>query len=128
MVLKLLVQCVLGIAVGMYGYLIPGYINLAVLQLGLGKNVHAIRKTLLVISIIEIPYCFLCMSGVQWLMQQALILLIIKWVLAIMLFALAFLTILDTRKKHKDVIIKSDAMDQNQIKKLLFFAVYNPFQ
>ncbi len=128
MIAKLIIQCLLGIAVGVYGYLIPGYINLSILQLGLGKNVKAIRSTLLIISIIEIPYCFLCMSGMQWLMQQSLILLIIKWVLAIMLFVLAFLSFRDAHKTQKNISIQHEALDQSQIKKLLFFAIFNPFQ
>jgi threonine/homoserine/homoserine lactone efflux protein len=128
MIAKLIIQCLLGIAVGIYGYLIPGYINLSVLQLGLGKNVKAIRKTLIIISLIEIPYCFLCMSGMQWLMQQSIILIIIKWVLALMLFILAFFSFRDANKKQNEVQIKNEEMDQTQIKKLLFFAIFNPFQ
>lgn len=128
MLIKLLLQFVIGISVGIYGYLVPGYINLAVLQLGLNANKKAIRITLLLISLIEIPYCFFSMSGMHWLMQQELILNSIKWILAMMLFVLAFFSFRDVMKKKTEVVIKKDALDMKQIKKLLLFATFNPFQ
>lgn len=128
MILKLILQFVIGLCVGIYGYLVPGYINLAVLQLGVNKNLKAIRITLLIISLIEIPYCFLCMSGMHWLMQQHLVLLVIKWLLFAMLLVLAIISFWDSRKEHSEIKLKGESMDNKQIKKLLFFAVFNPFQ
>lgn len=128
MIEKWILQLIIGIAVGIYGYLVPGYINLSVLQLGFNKNKQLIHKILIIIAIIEIPYCFLCMSGMQWLMQQATILLIIKWLLVIMLFGLALLTCFEARKQSKVIHIERGTMDNKQINKFLFFAIFNPFQ
>jgi threonine/homoserine/homoserine lactone efflux protein len=128
MLVKLLLQIILGIGVGIYGYLVPGYINLSVLQLGLSKNRKAIWKTLTIVSIIEFPYCYLCMNGMQWIMKQQYFLFIIQWLLVIMLLALAFHVFKDAKQKHETKIIEGKNMDTKQVNKLLFFAILNPFQ
>ncbi len=128
MLSKLLLQFLIGVGVGIYGYLVPGYINLSVLQLALNKNKKAIRTTLIIISLIEIPYCFLCMSGMQWIMQQQILLLIIKWLLAAVLLFLAIYTVIDTRKEKDKIQVKNKEIDGKQIKRLLVFAIFNPFQ
>ena len=128
MLIKIILQCILGLGVGLYGYLVPGYINLSILQLGIDKNKKAIWQTLLIISIIEIPYCYFCMSGMQWIMEQHLFLLIIKWLLVVFLFALSIFTFLYANKTHKLNVVETKNLDTRQINKLILFAVFNPFQ
>jgi hypothetical protein len=123
-----LLQLILGIAIGIYGYLLPGYINLTVLQLSLDKNTSLIRKVLMIVSLIEIPYCFFCMSGMQWLMQQSMILLIIKWILVVMLFLIALLAFREAGGRAKQVQLQETSINRQQVNKLLFFAIFNPFQ
>ncbi|MBK7763017.1 MAG: LysE family transporter [Bacteroidetes bacterium] len=126
--LKLLLQFCIGIAVGIYGYLVPGYINLSVLQLGLQNNRKQLAKVLLILSLIEIPYCFLCMSGIDWLVSHHEILFIIKWLLVIFLLVFAFITLLDAKKSPVQSHAKSSPLDQKQIRRLIWVAIFNPFQ
>ncbi len=128
MFFKLILQFIIGLGVGIYGYLVPSYINLAVLQLALNKNTKAIRKTLMIVSLIEIPYCFLCMNGMQWIMQQQILLLVIQWLLVAVLFSLAIYTLYDARKEKKEIALETKELDNKQINKLLAFAIFNPFQ
>ncbi len=128
MFLKLSIQFIIGIAVGIYGYLIPGYINLTVLQLGLQKNTSALWKTLIILAIIEIPYCIICMNGMQWFMQQTLVRLIVQWLIVAIMILLAILSFLETRKEHEQKTIDTTKVDSKRINRLLLLAIFNPFQ
>lgn len=128
MMLKLVVQFILGVGVGLYGYLTPGYINLGILQLSIRSEKKMLTKALLIISLVEIPYCFVCMSGMKWLMQQETLLLIIRWLIVAILFLMVVLTLIDSKKPAKDLDMGKKAEDKQFFRKLLFFAIFNPFQ
>ena len=128
MLLKLFLQFIIGLGVGVYGYLTPGYINLSILQLSSSKQQTTLMKALILIAIIEIPYCILCMSGMQWLMQQLLLMKIISWLIVIVLFMMAILTIIEASKVSKVNQIQEAEMDKSKYKKLFFFVIFNPFQ
>ena len=128
MILKLLLQFAMGIGVGIYGYLVPSYLNLAVLQLSLSKKKKAVWTVLLIISIIEIPYCFLCMNGMHWIMKQETFLLVIKWLLAVVLLGLAVMNFITARKEKKEEAVDEKKLDPKQIRKLILLAIFNPFQ
>ncbi len=115
----LILQFLIGIVVGIYGYLMPGYINLSVFQLGMQVHKKVLYQVLLIISIIEFPYCFLSMSGMKWLMQQDIVMLVLKWLIVVVLFIVAIISFLDARKQHETKAFSTDKLEGNQIKKLL---------
>ena len=118
----------IGILVGIYGYVMPGYINLSVFQLGMQVHKKALYQVLVIIAIIEFPYCFLSMSAMKWLMEQDVILLILKWLIVAVLFIVAFISLLAAKKKSISQAVPSENLDRKQINKLIAFAIFNPFQ
>ena len=128
MILKLILQFLIGIGVGVYSYLSPGYINLGVMQLSGSERNRHLLKTLILISLIEIPYAVGCLSGMQWLMQQQTLMLIIRWLIVAVLFLMAALTLYDAGKEAKKRDADDTAMDKSKFIKLLVFVIFNPFQ
>jgi hypothetical protein len=128
MLIKLLLQFIIGIGVGVYGYVIPSFINLGVFQLSMSHSLRQLRKVIIIISLIEIPYCFVCMSGMEWLVQHESILLYIRWLIVAVLFLMAIITWIDATKRQKDVQIDSKPIESKQLNRLLFYAIFNPFQ
>lgn len=128
MLLKLLIQFLLGIGVGIYGYLLPSYINLGVFQMSMNHAMAKVHRIIFIITLVEIPYCFVCMSGMQWLMQQSLILLFVRWLIVLVLLAMAMVTFLDARKKHGPVPAEVKPLEAGQVRRLLVYAIFNPFQ
>ncbi len=128
MLLKLLLQFIIGIGVGVYGYIIPSFINLGVFQLSMSHSLRQLRKVIIIISLVEIPYCFVCMSGMEWLIQQKSILLYIRWLIVGVLFLMAIITWIDATKKHKEVQVETKQIEGKQLNRLLLYAIFNPFQ
>ncbi len=128
MLFKVILQFFIGIIVGIYGYLLPSYINLAVLQLATTKHNRAVWRIIAIISIIEIPYCFFCMRGMKWFMSEHLVQLIVQWVIVIALLLLAFLSWRDAGKPPKSAQLNESAVSDTKEKKLLLVAIFNPFQ
>ncbi|MEZ5046021.1 MAG: LysE family transporter [Chitinophagaceae bacterium] len=123
---KLVLQFIIGFAVGIYGYFMPGYINLQILQYGTYKKNHTIWKIIFIISLVEIPYCFFCMSGMNWLMQQGTLLLFIKWIIVALLVFMALLSFKDAGKRK--ATYSESEQQAVHVNKLLWFAIFNPFQ
>ncbi len=128
MLIKLLLQFIIGIGVGVYGYIIPSFINLGVFQLSMSHSLRQLRKVIIIISLVEIPYCFVCMSGMEWLIQQKSILLYIRWLIVGVLFLMAIITWIDATKKHKEVQVETKQIEGKQLNRLLLYAIFNPFQ
>ena len=128
MLLKLLLQFIIGIGVGVYGYIIPSFINLGVFQLSMSHSLRQLRKVIIIISLVEIPYCFVCMSGMEWLIQQKSILLYIRWLIVGVLFLMAIITWIDATKKNKEVQVETKQIEGKQLNRLLLYAIFNPFQ
>ena len=127
--LKLILEFIISIGVGIYGYFVPSYINMSVLQLGTLRSTKSLYKVLVVISLIEIPYCFFCMSMMQWILQQHILLLVIKWLIVVILLFLAGLNLFETKKKSKHTPLENvNVMEKKQVNKLLLLAIFNPFQ
>lgn len=128
MVLKFVLQFLIGLLVGIYGYLVPNYINLGVFQLGMNKRSREIQKVIIIIALVEIPYCFVCMNSMQWIMQQSLFLIFIKWLIVVLLFVLGIVGFLHAKKKNKAIEQPNDSISNLEINKLLWLAIFNPFQ
>lgn len=128
MILKLVLQFLIGLGVGIYGYLMPGYINLSVLQLSTNKLKRELDMAILLIAVVEIPYCVLCMSGMQWLMQQEWLMKTISWMIVGVLFLMVILTLIDSKKESKKNAVDAAVISKGQYRKLFFFVIFNPFQ
>lgn len=124
----LIVQFLIGILVGVYSYLMPGYINLKVLQLGMDLDKKKLKYSLFIISIVEIPYCFVSMNSIQWLTKQDYILEVLKWLIVLVLVIVAIITILDANKVKEIQSVPTEKLNQSQLNKLLLFVIFNPFQ
>lgn len=128
MILKLILQFIIGLGVGLYSYLTPGYINLSVMQLSTNRQKNILFWTLILISIVEIPYAVACLSGMQWLMQQEVLLKVISWLIVVLLFVMAMLALYESKKESKQVNVDESVMDKGKYTKLFLFVVFNPFQ
>ena len=128
MILKLILQFIIGLGVGLYSYLTPGYINLSVMQLSTNRQKNILFWTLILISIVEIPYAVACLSGMQWLMQQEVLLKVISWLIVVLLFVMAMLALYESKKESKQVNVDESVMDKGKYTKLFFFFFFNPFQ
>lgn len=128
MVIKLVLQILIGFLVGIYSYLMPGYINLAVMQLGITHHYREVWRTIIIISLIEIPYCYFCMLGMNWFMSNSLLQMIVQWTIVIALLILAILSFIDAQKKSGSFKYQTERATGGQKKKLLVVALFNPFQ
>jgi threonine/homoserine/homoserine lactone efflux protein len=128
MVIKLVLQIFIGLLVGIYSYLMPGYINLSVMHLGITHHQREVWRTILFISLIEIPYCFFCMLGMNWFMSNPQIQMIVQWTIVIALLILAILSFADAQKKSSRAKNQTERETIGQKKKLLVVALFNPFQ
>lgn len=128
MVIKLVLQIFIGLLVGIYSYLMPGYINLSVMHLGITHHQREVWRTIVIISLIEIPYCFFCMLGMNWFMSNSLLQMIVQWTIVIALLILAILSFIDAQKKSNTTKNQSALETSGQKKKLLVVAIFNPFQ
>ena len=124
----MLLQFLIGVGVGIYGYLMPGYINLGIFRLSLLHHRSAIVRILWLISLLEIPYCFVCMSGMQWFMQQDWLLVLIRWLIVVALLMMAFFTYRDSQDSANQPEENTQDTNAPAMKKLLLFAIFNPFQ
>jgi len=77
----------LGFALGFMGYLPPGNINMAVVQLALKGEQTRLRLFLVFASIMEFLYCFGCLWSLGLLMRQPHLVLVMQWT-AVFVFAL----------------------------------------
>ena len=128
MLFKLIIQFILGIGVGIYGYLVPSYINLGVFQISMSHSRNDLRKVLLIISLVEIPYCFVCMSAMDWIMEQQVFLLFVRWLIVVVLLVMAFFTWKKALKIKSEETKEEQALVTSDMKRLILYAIFNPFQ
>ncbi|HPI54997.1 MAG TPA: LysE family transporter, partial [Chitinophagaceae bacterium] len=103
-------------------------INLAVMHLGITHHNREVWRTIAVISLIEIPYCYFCMLGMKWFMSNTILQMIVQWTIVIALLILAGLSVKDANKKSNSSPSHSNSVVSGQQKKLLLIAIFNPFQ
>ncbi len=128
MIFKLILQFIIGVGVGIYSYLTPGYINLSVMQLSTNNQKNILLKAILLISLVEIPYAVSCLSAMQWLMQQDVLMQIISWLIVIVLFLMTGVTLYESRKESKQKSVEKGVMDKGKYTRLFLFVIFNPFQ
>jgi len=77
----------IGFGLGFIGYLPPGNINLTVVQLALHDTKSRLRSFILIATIMEFLYCLGCLVGLDLLMQQPVLVIVLQW-LAVVIFTL----------------------------------------
>lgn len=123
------VQFFLGMLVGLYSYLMPGYINLSIFQSALSHPNSTTQRLVVLITLVEVPYCFGCMLGIHALTEGTQVLLVIRWMLVGMLLLLFVLSLRDYFKKRKQhTTFATTSASGLSLKQLFFFIVFNPFQ
>ncbi|QLH45047.1 MAG: hypothetical protein HWD58_05235 [Bacteroidota bacterium] len=95
------VQFVLGVLVGLYSYLMPGYINLSIFQSAMSHANSTTQRLVWLIAVVELPYCFGCMYAIHTLTSGTQVLFVIRWMLVGMLLLLFVLSLKDYFKKHQ---------------------------
>lgn len=129
MLLKIILQFIIGIGVGVYGYLMPSYINLGVMQLAMTTSKTFLRNILLIVSLVEIPYCFLCMSSIEWLVGKSYVLFYLRWLIVVVLFAMGITALVQALKKSSSEQTQMHSIDSSiHVRRLIVYAIFNPFQ
>lgn len=127
MLLSYILQSFIGLLVGIYSYLSPGIINIQVFQLATTAKFRKVLLVLMVISLVEIPYCLLCMSGFKWIITFSWINLVLQWAIVLVLLIMAVLTFRQARR-HQTLVTEEPIVPTFSLKALLLFAIFNPFQ
>jgi threonine/homoserine/homoserine lactone efflux protein len=125
--LSYILQFFIGLAVGLYSYLSPGIINIQVFQLATHSAFRKVLFVLLVISLVEIPYCLLCMLGFKWIATITWFNNLLQWAIVLVLFFMAWFTYRQAMK-NKKVPHDTAIVSAMSMKALLLFAIFNPFQ
>lgn len=124
----LFLQLLSGFLVGIYSYLMPGYINMNVLHIGSKRNHNSLFKIIGIISLVEIPYCLVCMSAIGLLTHYKWILNIVAWLIVLALILMSVFTWIDAKKNHHKIKNIDDKVEKNISGKLIGFIIFNPFQ
>jgi threonine/homoserine/homoserine lactone efflux protein len=111
----------LGFILGFVGYLPPGNINLAVVRLAISHTRGRLWGFIAFATIMEFLYCLGCLTGLDLLMQQPNLVIVLQW-LAVFIFAgLGLLSIF-----HDEDAVKIPAL--SGFGRGIFAAVINPLQ
>ena len=76
-----------GFMLGFMGYLPPGNINLTVVQLALHDSKNRLWAFIIFATVMEFLYCLGCLTGLDLLLRQPHLLIVLQWA-AVFLFAL----------------------------------------
>lgn len=124
----ILLQLFSGFLVGIYSYLMPGYINMNVLHIGSKRNQNSLFKIIAIITLVEIPYCLVCMSALGLLTSYKWILNIVAWLIVLALLLMSIFTWRDAKKNHPPLENLDNQVEKNVSGKLIAFIIFNPFQ
>ncbi|HLP20109.1 MAG TPA: LysE family transporter [Chitinophagales bacterium] len=112
----------LAFALGFVGYLPPGNINLTVVQLSVSSHRRHWQWFVLFAAIMEFIYCFACLYGMQLLLKQEHLLLVLNWAAVGIFLSLGLLSLL-----HIDKSLKESA-NPTGVKRGILVAIFNPLQ
>lgn len=112
----------IGFILGFIGYLPLGNINLTVVQLSVGDNKKKVWLFILFAALMEFVYCFACLSGMQALLQQTQLVVVLNW-MAVFIFALlGILSLLPSKNQTQE------AANTNSARRGVLVAIFNPLQ
>ncbi len=112
----------IGFILGFIGYLPVGNINLTVVQLSVNDKHKRVWLFILFAAIMEFVYCFFCLRGLERLLRQPELILVLDWAGVAIFLALGIFSIL--QKANPD----SDQQFSSGIKRGVLIAIFNPLQ
>lgn len=116
-----MIAAVFGFMLGFVGYLPPGNINLAVVQLALKDFRSKLWTFILFATVMEFLYCFGCLTGLNLLLHQPQLVIILKWVSVFIFAGLGLLSYF-----HNENTSKIQAF--SGLNRGIFAAIINPLQ
>ena len=111
----------LGFILGFVGYLPPGNINLAVVQLALTGNKSRLWFFIIFATVMEFLYCLGCLTGLDLLMMQPKLVIVLQWLAVIIFVALGMLSFFHDEDKAKIPALSGFGRG-------IFAAIINPLQ
>ena len=81
-----------GFMLGFMGYLPPGNINLTVVQLALHDTAKRLWIFIAFATLMEFLYCLCCLTGLDLLLHQAQLVIVLKWASVFIFAALGLLS------------------------------------
>ena len=110
-----------GFLLGFLGYLPLGNINLAVVQVAVSETRRTLWLFILFVALMEFVYCFGCMLGMNYLVEQKDLMIVLKWVSVVLFIGLGLLTFFQQQSEKKGAVPPGMA-------KGIFVAIFNPLQ
>ncbi len=110
-----------GFMLGFMGYLPPGNINLSVIQLALDEHKERLWLFILLATVMEFIYCLACLTGLDMLLHQPQLVIVLKWISVFIFATLGLLSFF-----HNEENIKVQAF--SGFGKGVFTAIINPLQ
>ena len=118
---KQMIALAFGFMLGFMGYLPPGNINLTVVRLALSGARNKLWVFILFATLMEFLYCLGCLTGLDLLLHQAHLVMVMKW---ISVFVFALLGLLSFF--HNEDTLKVQAL--SGFGRGIFAAIVNPLQ
>lgn len=112
----------LAFALGFVGYLPPGNINLTVVQLSVSSHRRHWQWFVMFAAIMEFIYCFACLYGMQILLKQSQLLVVLNWVAVAIFLALGLFSLLHTDNSPPQT------SKPTGVKRGILVAIFNPLQ
>lgn len=116
-----MIAAAFGFVLGFMGYLPPGNINLTVVQLALSESKKRIWIFTLLAMLMEFLYCVGCLTGLDLLLHQPQLVIILKWASVFVFSLLGLLSFF-----HNEEASKAHAL--SGFSRGIFAVVINPLQ
>lgn len=112
----------IGFILGFIGYLPVGNINLTVVQLSVNDKHQRVWLFILFAALMEFLYCFFCLCGLERLLREPDLILVLDWAGVAIFLALGLFSWL--QKVNAD----ADQQFSSGIKRGVLIAIFNPLQ
>ncbi|HVV56143.1 MAG TPA: LysE family transporter [Mucilaginibacter sp.] len=114
----------IGLVVNFIGYIPPGNINLAVVQIAINRKIKEAMKFIIAFSCAEFIFTFVIMNGADWLSRQVNLDTVIDWIM-VALFGVMGVVIWQHRKKH---VVTKKHSGNDLVRYGLLLGFVNPMQ
>lgn len=114
----------IGLVVNFIGYIPPGNINLAVVQISISRKIREAMKFIIAFSCAEFIFTFVIMNAADWLARQVNLDTVIDWIM-VALFGTMGVFIWRHRKKH---IVTKKHSGNDMVRYGLLLGFVNPMQ
>ena len=107
-------------ALGFVGYLPLGNINMTVVQLALSQPKHHWQRFVFFAAFMEFMYCFLCLMGLDLLLQQTQVVEVLSWAGVVIFFLLGIFSFIPHKENAEN--------KTSDMKRGVLIAIFNPLQ